>query len=97
MNYKQCVLTRPREDTGMLTYHTAWLPERFAHVGLVLDIRMDGELTVQDGWSRGWTVERVGSCMAEEYVREHERDYRTRAEASDKFTPNKGLGIPRDR
>jgi hypothetical protein len=102
MNFKQCQLFRLREDlkqvdkeniapgeySGIIGVYTCWLPEEFAKVGKLVDLkRGDGS------WTHGWTVVEVYTSMSEEYVRAHERDHLTQAEASDKFTPNKGLLI----
>ncbi len=91
MNYKQCLLTRPViPGTVLLDRLVTWLPEEFAKVGKVLDLKMPNE------WDRGWTVKEVFTTKPEEYVREHERDYRTQSLASDKTTPNKGLGLKKE-
>lgn len=90
MNFKQCHLTRPRKGHGLAVAHyTTWLPEEFARVGRVVDLKF------LYGWEEGWTVRDVYTTRPEEYVREHERDYRHQAEASDKTTPNRGLGLER--
>jgi hypothetical protein len=95
MNYKQCRLVRfPDRDhvtadsgsIGPVGVYTCWLPEEFAHVGHILDLKRG-----DDTWTTGWVVDEVYSSMSEQYVREHERDYRTQSQASDKFTPNTGL------
>lgn len=89
--FKQCLMlkhTTIADGLPATQVHTAWIPEDLAKEGKVLDILKD------DGtWDAGWVVEKVHTRMSEEYVREHERDHLTQSEASDKFTPNKGLGI----
>lgn len=87
MNFKQCALSRPRRDAVKYRIRqVSWLPEQFAKKGLVLDLK-----NVNGEWEEGWRVDEVWTAATQEYVREHERDYRHQAEASDKFTPNKGL------
>ena len=91
MNFKQCALSRlAREDRSRRIRQVTWLPEKFAKVGKILELKISDE-----EWEEGWRVDEVWSSVSEEYVREHERDYLTQAEASDKFTPNTGLKIPR--
>ena len=70
---KQCLL-----GDGIFS-HVAWIPDQFAVVGKVIDLRDEkGE------WSRGWIVRDVyPQRLKYEYVREHERDYKSQREASD--------------
>lgn len=79
-------LTPPTPSTGIIGVYTCWLPEEFAKIGKVLDLKRG-----DDTWTRGWTVVEVYNSMSEEYVREHERDHLTQHKASEKLTPNKGL------
>ncbi len=70
---KQCLLTSGTLDL------VAWIPDEFAVVGKIIDVRQkDGK------WSEGWTVDIVyGPLLSFEYVREHERDYKSQRKASD--------------
>lgn len=76
MNFKQCALSRlARDDRNYRIRQVTWLPEQFAKVGMVLDLRdREGE------WEEGWRVDDVWTTATEEYVREHERDYKHQAE-----------------
>jgi hypothetical protein len=87
MNFKQCALSRPHASSQRIRLRQmAWIPEQFAKVGMVLEIKgSDG------AWQDAWVVDDVYTQATEEYVRQHERDYLTQSQASDKFTPNKGL------
>jgi hypothetical protein len=57
----------------------AWIPIDYAKAGMVLDLRQE------DGsWSNGWTVGGVfPTRISADYVREHERDYKSQRKASD--------------
>lgn len=93
MNYKQCLLVKSYGNpeipsTQRKMRYVAWIPEELAKVGKIMDIKMS------DGWwDKGWEIAEVWTVQPEDYVREHERDYLTQSEASDKFTPNRGLGL----
>lgn len=90
IHYKQCVMRKLTPDgLAIQEFHTAWIPEEFAKKGKIVDF-LDSE-----GWDKGWEIMQVGTRMSEEYVRDHENDHKTQSTASDKFTPNKGLGIPK--
>lgn len=78
--FKQCRLVIPGNGPVKcpIAVQTAWIPERFAHVGKVLSLlRSDGS------WSEGWVVNEVYNRLSEEYVREHEQDYKSQRKASD--------------
>jgi hypothetical protein len=72
-NYRQCQLTKDNKK------RVAWIPSKFALVGKVIKIKDDnGE------WNDGWIVERASSNeVCEDYLVEHERDYKHQREASD--------------
>ena len=78
MIFRQCVLQKCKKK------QTAWIPEQFAHVNKVLKIKNE------DGWK---VVEVSSQRFSEEYVLERADDYKHQAQASDKFTPNRGLDI----
>ena len=76
--FKQCQLYRPRVE-GSGDFYTTWIPEEFAKVGKILELK-----DIHGGsWSPGWRVDAVYSRMPEEYVRGHERDCLTQRDASD--------------
>lgn len=78
MMYKQCVLEKCRAK------QTAWILEQFAHIGKFLKIKDDS----------GQKVTEVGAeRFSEVYALERQEDYKNQAKASDKCTPNKGLGL----
>lgn len=92
MFFKQCQLRRLTPDgPAVQEFHTAWIPEEFAKRGKYLDL-FDADTGV---WEMGWEVVDVYTRMSEEYVREHQDDHKHQHKASDKLTPNKGLGIKR--
>lgn len=69
--FKQCILQKCKKK------QTAWLPEKFAHIGKLLKIKDED----------GWKVIEVGSQQfTEEYVLDRQQDYKHQAEASDKRT-----------
>lgn len=88
MFYRQCKLVRDEDNS----VHVAWIPEQFAKVGKMLALRVR-PLTIQTGclveelpgteWLDGWRVDEVWTRASEEYVRDHERDFKTQREASD--------------
>lgn len=79
--YKQCLMCRETpEGAAIVEYHTAWIPEQFAQTDKIIDLKDAGE---DGGWSRGWKVINVYGRAAEEYVIEHERDYKHQRKASD--------------
>jgi hypothetical protein len=67
--YKQCVLEKFLGHWKQR--QTAWIPEHLAKVGKVLRVRIQEDL-----WDNGWLVMEVGTRMPEDYVFEHERDWR---------------------
>lgn len=72
---KHCLLTQ----AGFVN-QLAWLPEEYAVKGRVLDLK-DRETKE---WSRGWVVGTVYEPILDyDYIRDHERDYKTQREASD--------------
>ena len=73
MFYKQCTLRHEKTSS----VRTSWIPEQFAKEGKILDIK-EGE-----HWVKGWKVVDVFTRASEEYVVEHERDYKTQRKASD--------------
>lgn len=77
MFFKQCRMVQRAPNGNGLGVHTAWIPEQFAVIGRVLSLKF-GEC-----WSNDWEVERVDTRVSEEYVREHERDYKDQRKASD--------------
>lgn len=57
---------------------TTWIPEQYAHLNNYIKLKKD------DGtWEDGWKVIEVGTRLSEEYVLDHERDYKTQRKASD--------------
>lgn len=67
---RQCRLTKGRLEK------IAWIPIQFAEVGKIIDLN-------DEGWSLGWTVQQTYTTLPTEYVREHERDYKSQRKASD--------------
>lgn len=79
MFYKQCTMAKETLDgPGICQYHTAWIPEQFAREGKLIGIK-NGDGT----WDEGWKVIGVHGRASEEYVVEHERDYKHQRKASD--------------
>lgn len=79
MFFKQCMMHRRQEGLPGVSVHVAWIPEELAKVGKVLEL-----LDSHTGeWTGGWVVESVHSRLSEEYVREHENDYKHQRKASD--------------
>lgn len=77
MFYKQCMMTRVSETSH--DTHIAWIPEQFAHEGKVVDV-----LDNYGEWSKNWTVDVVyQNRVSEEYIREHQDDYKNQRKASD--------------
>ena len=75
--YKQCTYRTPTENGEMV--ETAWLPESLAVKGKKIYF---GKKT--DTPSVLWTITSVSDGrLSEEYVRNHERDYKTQRQASD--------------
>lgn len=74
--YRQCRFQSPTEDG--YTEQVAWIPENLAVEGKQVYF---GKKT--DTPDRLWTVMEVGTRMTEDYVKAHERDYKTQREASD--------------
>lgn len=77
--FKQCVLRKyvSPDRLAWLT-HVAWLPEQFAVVGKILDIRF------ADKWESGWHVNDVGMhTLGPEAMNDYARDHKTQREASD--------------
>lgn len=74
--YRQCVYESPTE--GGVTRGVAWIPEEFAVVGKEIYF---GKKTKNP--ERLWTVVSVGTRKSEDYVKTHERDYKSQRSASD--------------
>ena len=74
--YRQCRMTSPTEEGH--TEQVAWIPEQFAVEGKQIYF---GKKT--DNPDRLWTVNEVGTRKSEDYVKAHERDYKTQRNASD--------------
>lgn len=68
MYYKQCTLKKDN------IYQTVWIPEIYAHIGQILEIKQDN----------GWLVTEVGQIrMLEEDVSMHSQDYKHQRKMSD--------------
>ena len=78
--YKQTKLQRLSE----IQY--AWIPEHLAHLGHPVKIKSD-----DNSWDDGWLVVEVGARQSEEYVLDHERDYKTARDASDAVRDSDGV------
>jgi len=74
--YRQCYYESPTEDGK--TVGVAWIPEHLAVVGKKIYFGKKTDKPV-----RLWTVTSVGGRKSEDYLREHERDYKTQRKASD--------------
>lgn len=74
--YRQCTYESPTEN-GKTVGH-AWLPEHLAVVGKKIYF---GKKT--NNPERLWTVTSAGGRKSEDYLRAHERDYKTQRQASD--------------
>lgn len=74
--YKQCVLKKGNSA------QICWIPERFAHLGAVLRLR----IKKTNEWDDGWVV--VNDCktairLEEDILHEYENDYKNQRKASD--------------
>ena len=67
LKYCQVLLCKGNEQ------QTAWIPEKFARINRVLKIKDED----------GWVVKELYSISSEDFVRDHERDFRTQRLASD--------------
>ena len=75
--YKQCTYRSPTKNG--YTVETAWLPAKLAIVGKTIYF---GKKTNKP--DRLWTITSVSDGhVSEQYLLEHERDYKTQREASD--------------
>ncbi len=63
--YRQCKLEKNK------TVQVAWVPEEFARIGQVLQIKENNQ------WENGWAVAEVWTRKSETFVLGHERDHRT--------------------
>lgn len=72
MTYTQCRLQQRN------VCQTAWIPSEFAKVGKWVIISKNRHAV-----ERSWQVVGCGATLPAEYVLEHERNYRTRRQASD--------------
>lgn len=70
-NHVQCKIERNKE------YDTCWLPEKFGHVGMIIELKKDGE------WEGGWMVVEVYDKLPTEMVEKHKNDYRSQRKVSD--------------
>lgn len=81
----QCKLKRPHSHNSLLSftspvfyeYYTAYIPEKYAYKGNMIDIDME------DGLSMSWTVEEVGEPLLSVIVNERSQDYKRTRKASD--------------
>ena len=64
------------EERGVLVT-TSWIPEKFAKVGSIIDIKERGK------WVNGWKVMTSGTRMPVSEASERSNDYRYQREASD--------------
>ena len=80
MMYKQVKLQKRAE----MQY--AWIPENLAHLGSPLQIKSE-----DNTWDNGWLVVEVGARQSEEYVLNHERDYKTARNATDAVRDSEGV------
>lgn len=71
----QCRLTRPSKLGIEVT--TSWIPNKFATVGSIIDIKDKGV------WSEGWAVTSAGCTMTADEALDRSQDYRHQREASD--------------
>lgn len=71
-SHTQC---RLRKD-GVKQY-ICYIPSKFAQIGRVLDIKIDGE------WEENWVVEHTYNTLPTIVVREREQDYKNTRKASD--------------
>ena len=69
--YRQCMLER--FEFPVRTQQVAWIPEQFAVVGKYVKI-LDED---------GWRVQEVGSRQSEEYLQDHERDWKGHRQRTD--------------
>lgn len=73
--YKQCILQKRKGiKPEVITQQTAWIPEVFAHVGRLVELKGDN----------GWEVVAVAQQRLDaETVSEQSQDYKHQRKASD--------------
>lgn len=77
--YRQCTYESPLPDGRGVTQSVSWLPEKYAVLGKSIYF---GKKTKTP--NKIWTVTSVGDIrQSEEYLKKHERDYKTQRQASD--------------
>jgi hypothetical protein len=70
--YRQCAMRRGD------SHQVAWIPEIFAAVGKVVDLKQNGQLSL------GWLVTGVGDVRLDgEYLADRSQDYKRTRKASD--------------
>lgn len=75
---KQVELERGEASKNSRVTYIAWIPEKFAVVGKVLDFKDDNGV-----WSVGWTVTAVYTRQSTLEVRERSRDHLRQRKSSD--------------
>lgn len=67
----QCYMVRDNE------HYTAWIPEKFAVFGNMIDIKID------DKWEKGWMVVEGYTKLPSDKVIERSQDYKKTRKGSD--------------
>lgn len=67
--HRQCRLSRQVE--GKMEIMTTWLPEKFAHIGKVLEIEVSSGV-----WQNGWSVYEIYSRVRTQDAVQWERDFK---------------------
>ena len=68
-HHRQCKLSR--QVDGRMEVITTWLPDKYAHIGKVLEIQVG-----PDKWQNGWSVCEVFARIKTEEAVARERDYK---------------------
>lgn len=72
---RQCSLRHAKDSRECV----AWIPTEHAVLGKLIDLKRDTH-----SWDCGWIVAEVYPLvLLTDYVRDHERDYKSQREASD--------------
>jgi hypothetical protein len=73
---KQCTLEKHKSDRTIKT--VSWIPEKFAELGRIVDIKQDGK------WSKGWKVGNINPMKQfNTTMAERSQDYKNTRKASD--------------
>ena len=78
LSYRQTILEK-KLDGDRTKHQTSYIPEKFAIIGKVLELK-DGET---GDWEDGWVVKSVGELRHHSIVEARERDYERTRNASD--------------